>query len=222
MKITKQHLIKIIKEERDKLFSESMHMKKKVGLKARFEEMLAQTGGYYNERIADMAIDLLNSGELSPQEQAQIGDELDEFYTDDDGYDDLYEGIEYASEYAEDQFSPLDTEFENIAKAYGWIMESIDGVMEDDVGSGNFDLLLIKPLPGGDYALQCRYDYSYQPYGGEEDVWDVILTGPEGLDISFRYGTDGGMFEDIKSMLNAFDKSYGFNEELFRKEIAAR
>jgi hypothetical protein len=222
MRITKQYLRKIIKEEREKLFSESMHMKKKVGLKARFEEMLAQTGGYYNERIADMAIDLLNSGELSSREQAQIGDELDEFYTDDDGYDDLYEGIRYANEDVEDQFFPLDSQFNDVAESYGWIMESIDGVMEDDVGSGNFDLLLIKPLPGGDYALQCKYSYSYQPYGADEDVWDVILTGPEELDISFRYGTDGGMFEDIDRILKAFDKSYGFNEALFRKEIAAR
>lgn len=87
MKITKQYLIKIIKEETNKLFSESMDMEKKVGLKARFEEMLDQNRGYYNERIADMAIDLLNSGELSPQEQAEIEDNLDEFYSyHDDGY----------------------------------------------------------------------------------------------------------------------------------------
>ena len=91
MRITKARLKKIIREEKARLLSESMHAHHGINLKEKFADALAQTGGYYNERIAQMAIDLLNSGELSPGEQNEIEDALDEFYTEPLTPPDLYE-----------------------------------------------------------------------------------------------------------------------------------
>ena len=129
----------------------------------------------------------------------------------------LGEGLEFENEYAEDAWKNLPQLFQQIAQDHGWSMDSIDGYMSSEVGDGEFTLVLSKD----DYVFQCEFSYTYQPYGGDMESWDIQLAGP-GVSMTFRHGGDEGMIEDIKTILQSFDRASVFNEDKFRSELGKR
>tara|TARA_Y100001973_G_C5182394_1_gene325666 strand:- start:1292 stop:1738 length:447 start_codon:yes stop_codon:yes gene_type:complete len=129
----------------------------------------------------------------------------------------LAEGLEFENEYAEDAWKRLPQQFQEVAQGHGWSLDSLEGYMESEVGDGEFTLVLSKD----EYVFQCEYSYTYRPYGGDMEYWYIQLAGP-GVSMVFRHGGDEGIIDDIKTILQAFERASVFSEDKFRSELGSR
>tara|TARA_B100000212_G_scaffold338267_1_gene314505 strand:- start:48 stop:491 length:444 start_codon:yes stop_codon:yes gene_type:complete len=125
----------------------------------------------------------------------------------------LSEGLVYTNEYAQDTFGGTEKIFANIAQEFGWTMESIDGEITDDVGSGEYRAVFRK----GEDMMELSYYYVYAPYDrGETEMEYYLKTSVGEIDGEFR--TEGWQ-EDLVKLFQSYDRAQSMDLQKFKSLV---
>jgi hypothetical protein len=125
----------------------------------------------------------------------------------------LSEGLNFGSKDAQDVFGRTEQQFRSIAQEFGWNMTSIEGEIEDDVGSGDYRATFNK----GEDIIELSYSYVYQPYGGAGNEMEYYLKTSVGQ-IDGEFSSDGWQ-DDLIKLFQAYNQAQSMDLQRFKSLV---
>ena len=124
----------------------------------------------------------------------------------------LSEALNYAGTSA-DTFGGTEQEFAQIANRFGWELASIDGEIEDDVGSGQWTAIF---TTADESRLEINYSYVYHPFRRDDDMEYYLKTASGEIEGSFQ---SEGWHDDLIAIFQAFNRARVVDLEQFKSLV---